>query len=70
MRGGLAGSWSKKRSAAARARTSGPIRENVTKPMAILVEYRDGTRGAVVNLIEATSEFAFAAKIRGRKRAD
>jgi hypothetical protein len=45
----------------------GPIRENVTKPMAILIEYRDGTRGAVLNLIEATSEFAFAAKIRGRK---
>jgi hypothetical protein len=46
----------------------GPIRKNVTKPMAILVEYRDGTRGAVVNLVEATSEFAFAAKIRGRKQ--
>jgi hypothetical protein len=45
----------------------GPIRENVTRPMAILVKYRDGTRGAVLNLIEATSEFAFAAKIRGRK---
>ncbi|HEX5104601.1 MAG TPA: hypothetical protein VFV87_12360 [Pirellulaceae bacterium] len=44
----------------------GPIRENVTKPMAILLEYRDGTRGAVVNLIEATSEFAFAGRIRGR----
>ena len=45
----------------------GPIRENVTRPMAILVEYRDGTRGAVLNLIEATSEFGFAAKVRGRK---
>lgn len=45
----------------------GPIRENVTKPTAILVEYKDGTRGAVLNLIEATSEFGFAASIRGRK---
>ena len=45
----------------------GPIRENVTRPMAILVDYRDGTRGAVLNMIEATSEFAFAAKTRGRK---
>jgi hypothetical protein len=46
----------------------GPIRTNVTKPMAILVEYQDGTRGAVVNLIEATSEVGFAAKIRGREQ--
>jgi hypothetical protein len=45
----------------------GPIRENVTKPMAILVEYKDGTRGAVLNLIEATSEFGFAGRVRGRK---
>ena len=37
----------------------GPIRENVTKPMAILVEYRDGTRGAVLNLIEADVRFRF-----------
>lgn len=43
----------------------GPIRENVRKPQAILVEYRDGTRGAVINLIEQVSEFAFAANVRG-----
>jgi hypothetical protein len=44
----------------------GPLRENVTHPLAILVEYRDGTRGAVLNLIEQTSEFAFAATIQGQ----
>jgi hypothetical protein len=46
----------------------GPIRTNVLKPAAILVEYRNGTRGTVINLIEATSEFGFAAKIRGRQQ--
>ncbi len=44
----------------------GPIRENVLKPQAVLVEYLDGTRGAVLNLIEQTSEFAFAGTIEGR----
>jgi hypothetical protein len=62
-------SWQLAEEAVGRCQSAnvGPIRENVTRPMAILVEYRDGTRGAVLNLIEATSEFAFAAKIRGRK---
>lgn len=44
----------------------GPLRENVLKPMAILVEYRDGVKGAVLNLIEQTSDFAFAGKVAGR----
>jgi hypothetical protein len=44
----------------------GPLRENVRKPAAILVEYQDGTRGAVLNLIEQTSEFGFAGTIRGQ----
>ncbi len=44
----------------------GPLRENVLDPAAILVEYSDGTRGAVLNLIEQTSEFGFAGTIRGR----
>jgi hypothetical protein len=44
----------------------GPIRENVLKPLAILIEYADGTRGAVLNLIEALSDFSFAARIKGR----
>jgi len=44
----------------------GPLRENVLNPAAILVEYKDGTRGAVLNLIEQTSEFGFAGTIRGQ----
>jgi hypothetical protein len=44
----------------------GPLRENVLKPAAILVEYADGTRGAVLNLIEQTSEFGFAGSVQGR----
>jgi hypothetical protein len=44
----------------------GPIRENVLKPLAILVEYADGTRGAVLNLIEAVSDFCFAARVKDR----
>ena len=45
---------------------TGPIRENVLKPQAVLVKYKDGTRGCVLNLIEQVSEFAFAGTIRGR----
>lgn len=45
---------------------TGPIRENVLQPQAVLVEYKDGTRGAVLNLIEQTSEFAFGAKVTGQ----
>jgi hypothetical protein len=44
----------------------GPLRENVLNPAAILVEYTDGTRGAVLNLIEQTSEFGFAGTVRGQ----
>ncbi len=45
----------------------GPIRENVLRPQAVLVEYHDGTKGAVLNLIEQTSEFAIGAKITDRQ---
>lgn len=48
------------------SRNTGPVRENVLNPQAVLVEYQDGTRGAVLNLIEQTSEFAFAATVAGR----
>jgi hypothetical protein len=44
----------------------GPIRENVLKPLAILVEYSDGTRGCVLNLIEAVADFCFAARVKSR----
>jgi hypothetical protein len=44
----------------------GPIRENVLKPVAILIEYADGTRGAVLNLIEAVSDFCFSGRLKGQ----
>ena len=69
-RAGDEGRWSWRLLNAALSRCAstnvGPIRENVLKPQAVLVEYLDGTRGAVLNLIEQTSEFAFAANIDGR----
>jgi hypothetical protein len=58
------GRWSWKLLEAALARNPsnnyGSPRENVSKPQAILIEYRDGTRGAVLNLIEQVSDFSFA----------
>ncbi len=67
---GDAGRWSWRLANAALSRCAstnvGPIRENVLNPQAVLIEYLDGTRGAVLNLIEQTSEFAFAANIEGR----
>jgi hypothetical protein len=45
----------------------GPVRENVLNPQLVLVEYNDGTKGAVINLIEQTSEFAFAGKVKDRE---
>jgi len=45
---------------------TGPVRENVLQPQAVLVEYQDGTRGAALNLIEQTSEFAIGAKVADR----
>jgi hypothetical protein len=47
----------------------GPIRENVLKPLAILIEYADGTRGSVLNLIEAVSDFCFAGRLKGQREA-
>lgn len=46
------------------SRNYGRPRDEVKEPAAILIEYRDGTRGAVLNLIEATSDFAFAGRIK------
>ena len=48
------------------SRNYGLPREQVLKPQAILVTYKDGTRGAALNLIEATSDFAFAASVDSR----
>jgi hypothetical protein len=66
---GDAGRWSwKLLDLALRRCTSynvGPVKENVLQPQAILVEYADGTKGACLNLIEQTSEFAIAGTIAG-----
>lgn len=43
----------------------GPVKTNVSDPLAVLIEYQDGTRGTVLNLIEQTSEFGFAGSIAG-----
>lgn len=48
------------------SRNYGQVREQVRNPQAILLEYRDGTRGAVLNLIEAVSEFSFAGRVADR----
>jgi hypothetical protein len=50
------------------SRNYGEVRQQVKNPQAILVEYRDGTRGAVLNLIEAVSEFSFAGRTKNAPR--
>jgi hypothetical protein len=64
------GRWSWRLLEAALARSPsknyGRPRDQVLKPQAILVEYLDGTRGTALNLIEATSDFCFAATVDGR----
>lgn len=47
------------------SRNYGRVREQVKKPLVTLIEYADGTKGAVFNLVEATSDFAFAGRIQG-----
>lgn len=64
------GLWSWKLYEAALSRSPGanvgPTKENVTNPQAILVEYTDGTRGTVLNFVEQSSDFSFAASVAGR----
>ena len=47
------------------SKNTGPVRENVLNPQALLIEYEDGTHGAIQNLLEQTSDFGFAATIEG-----
>lgn len=63
-------SWSLLEAALRRnpSRNYGQVREQVKEPRALLVEYTDGTRGAVLNLVEAVSEFSFAGRIEGREQ--
>lgn len=60
-------SWRLLRSAIRRCPSAnyGDVREQVLRPQAILLEYIDGTRGAALNLVEAVSDFGFAATVEG-----
>lgn len=61
-------SWKLVEAAVARCDSNniGAIRQNVRNPQAILIEYRDGTKGTVINLIEQVSEFGFAGFVKGQ----
>jgi hypothetical protein len=61
-------SWSLLEHALSRcpSRNYGKVREQVKNPLVTLIEYADGTKGAVFNLVEATSDFAFAGRIKGQ----
>ncbi|HLQ46456.1 MAG TPA: hypothetical protein VK137_17060, partial [Planctomycetaceae bacterium] len=61
-------SWSLLEHALSRcpSRNYGKVREQVKNALCVLIEYADDTKGAVFNLIEATSDFAFAGKIRDK----
>jgi hypothetical protein len=67
---GDAGRWSWKLFHAAAGRSPsyniGDPHENVREPKAILIEYRDGTRGAVLNLPEQLSDMNFAGAVQGQ----
>lgn len=60
-------SWDLLEAALARnpSRNYGTPRDQVLNPSAILIEYADGTRGSVLNLVEACSEFSFAGRVAG-----
>jgi len=44
----------------------GKIRDNVKQPTALLIEYRDGTKGTILNLYEQVADHGFAAFVKGR----
>jgi hypothetical protein len=65
------GLWSKELLEAAMSRSPsrnyGDPRDNVAEPIAYLVEYKDGARGAVLQLAEHVADFTFAARVQGQK---
>jgi hypothetical protein len=65
------GLWSKDLLEAAMSRSPsrnyGDPRDNVAEPIAYLVEYKDGARGAVLQLAEHVADFTFAARVKGKK---
>jgi hypothetical protein len=72
-RGGSKGAWSEELLKAALATLSNVpykgLSERVKEPAAILIEYRDGLRAAVLQLSGATEQFAFAANRNGAVEA-
>jgi len=67
---GEAGHWSRELLSAALSRSPsrnlGDPRNNVANPIAILVEYLDGTKGTCLNLEEHVSDMTIAARVQGR----
>ena len=61
-------SWTLLREALSRSPSCnyGDPRDNVETPYAILVEYLDGTKAAVLNLTEHVSDITFAGRVAGR----
>ncbi|MBI3855816.1 MAG: hypothetical protein HY293_09020 [Planctomycetes bacterium] len=49
------------------SRNYGLPTDNVADPLAILVEYKDGARGAVLQLAEHVADFTFAARVKGQR---
>jgi hypothetical protein len=49
------------------SRNTGDVKENVTDPVMLLIDYADGARGAVLNLMEQTSDHCFAGVVEGEK---
>ena len=45
----------------------GDVKANVTRPLALVIDYRDGTRATVLNLMEQISDLAFAARVEGQQ---
>jgi len=41
--------------------------DNVAEPHALVIEYRDGARGAVLQLAEHVADFTFAARIKDQR---
>jgi len=49
------------------SRNYGDPRDNAVDPLAILIEYKDGAKGAVLQLAEHVADFTFAGRVRGQK---
>jgi hypothetical protein len=49
------------------SRNTGLPTENVAEPIAYVVEYKDGARGAVLQLAEHVADFTFAGRVQGQR---